>query len=184
MTFTAIAISGSLRRESLNTSLLHMAIRLAPNDLEIELVNWIDELPWMNPDQEAALPDVVSRWHACVAGADALIIGLPEYNGHPPALIKNAFDWATRPFGAHPLRGKAIALLSAAGRGGGRRSQESFAVMATQLGNHVVDDAPVQVIGMAEHIAADGASADASVETAVTAKLQALVRRLRSSTPE
>mgnify|MGYP000895575825 CR=1 FL=1 len=96
-TFAAIAFSGSLRNGSSNTALVRLAQRIAPPELTIEIIDWVDQLPWMNPDLETDPPEIVLRWWAALRGADALIIGMPEYNATPTALAKNAIDWATRP---------------------------------------------------------------------------------------
>ena len=49
-TFAAIAFSGSLRNGSSNTALVRLAQRIAPPELTIEIIDWVDQLPWMNPD--------------------------------------------------------------------------------------------------------------------------------------
>jgi NAD(P)H-dependent FMN reductase len=167
-----------MRRDSLNSQLIRLATSCAPDDLQVTIVDWIDQLPWMNPDLEDEQPAVVTRWQAAVAAADALLVGLPEYNGNPPALVKNAFDWATRPFGAHPLRNKEVAMISAAGRSGGARSQSAFAAMAAALGNHVVDDAPVRLMFPQAILDATGAAIDPEVAAAVAAKMHALLAAL------
>jgi chromate reductase, NAD(P)H dehydrogenase (quinone) len=177
VTFSALALSGSLRKASINTALARATIRLAPPQLHVELIEWVDELPWVNADLEDDLPAVVDRWQSAVRGADALIIALPEYNTQPPALVKNAFDWATRPYGNGPISGKTIALLSAAGRSGGANSQATFAAMATALGAHVVDEAPVQVNAFSTPVGDDG-SLPEEVDAAIAAKLRALVSHL------
>ena len=114
--FRAVAISGSLRRGSSNTALIRVAQRVAheqlPADLHVEIVDWIDQLPWMNPDLEDDLPEAVIRWRELVREADALIIGLPEYNYGPSPLAKNAIDWITRPPHDRVITGKVIAFMT------------------------------------------------------------------------
>ena len=128
--FRAVAISGSLRRGSSNTALIRVAQRVAheqlPADLHVEIVDWIDQLPWMNPDLEDDLPEAVIRWRELVREADALIIGLPEYNYGPSPLAKNAIDWITRPPHDRVITGKVIAFMSSAGRSGGANTQQGL----------------------------------------------------------
>ena len=178
-TFTAIAISGSLRAESSNTGLIHLAQRLAPAALSITIVDWIDELPWMNPDLESDPPAVVLRWWSTVRAADALIIGLPEYNGTPPGLAKNALDWATRPPGDRAIANTVVAMLSSAGRSGGANAQGSVTPILQFLSAGVVIEPAVQLSGIAERIDADGNTSDQTIIDAVSAKLDAIVSTLQ-----
>ena len=118
-----------------------MAARLSPSELHIDVVNdVVFALPFYNADLEEDVPAVVQRWRDLVAAADALIIGMPEYNFLPSAVAKNAVDWATRPFGGQALRGKVIAMLTSAGKGGGANVQDSIGPILGMLGNTVVDE--------------------------------------------
>jgi NAD(P)H-dependent FMN reductase len=86
-----IAISGSLRATSLNTSVLHAARRLAPAGVQIELFKGIDQLPFFNSDLESGhLPEQVARFRAAVAAADGLLISSPEYARGVSGVMKNA----------------------------------------------------------------------------------------------
>lgn len=185
-TFRAIAFSGSLRTGSSNTALVRLAQRIAPPELSIEIVDWIDQLPWMNPDLEANPPDILQRWWHALREADALIIGMPEYNGTPTALAKNAIDWATRPPGDRAIAGTAVAFLSAAGRSGGQHSQDSVTPVLGFMGASVVVDPPVRLSMVGERIDADGNTDDPEIIDAVAAKLRAVVDalELRDATPE
>jgi len=174
--FRAIAFSGSLRRGSSNTGLVHLARRLASSTdlagrLQVEVAGWLRDLPFYDPDLEADLPPVAARWRAAVTEADALVIGMPEYNFGPTGFAKNAIDWLTRPLGAHALRGKVIAMLTSGGKGGGTRVQAAVGPILTLLGNTVVDEPPVTIALGAERIAADG-TADPAVEALVLDKLR------------
>ena len=95
--YRVIAFSGSVRSASTNSGLVRLAQRVAPPELEVEILDWLDELPWVNPDLEGAPPPVVQRWWDTVRAADALVVGLPEYNLGIAPMAKNALDWATRP---------------------------------------------------------------------------------------
>jgi chromate reductase len=93
-----VGISGSLRKHSYNTGLLHAAAEAMPDGVLFELVS-IAGIPLYNADVEAAegLPEAVVRLKAAIAGADGVLIATPEYNNGIPGVFKNAIDWASRP---------------------------------------------------------------------------------------
>ncbi|MDO8363543.1 MAG: NAD(P)H-dependent oxidoreductase [Actinomycetota bacterium] len=176
--FHAIAFSGSLRDESTNTALVLLAQRLAPPELQITVIDWVDQLPWVNPDLEADPPEVLQRWWQQLRSADALLVGMPEHNAHPTALAKNALDWATRPPQDRAIAGKVVAFLSAAGRSGGANAQATFARVLQHYGAVVVDEPRVQLSHIAGRIAADGTTDDEEIVEAVNAKLRAVLAAL------
>jgi len=139
----------------------------------------------MNPDLETDPPEIVLRWWAALRGADALIIGMPEYNATPTALAKNAIDWATRPPSDRAIAGTAVAFLSAAGRSGGKNSQESVTLLLGFMGATVVEEPQVRLSLIGDRIDADGNTDDPLIIDAVAAKLRALVDALtlRAATP-
>lgn len=185
-TFRAIAFSGSLRKGSTNTALVHLAQRIAPPELTIDIIDWVDQLPWMNPDLETDPPEIVQRWWNALRSADALIVGMPEYNGTPTALAKNALDWATRPPADRAIKGTAVAFLSAAGRSGGQRAQDSVSVVLGFIGATVVAEPPVRLSMVGDRFDAEGNTDDPEIIDAVAAKLRAVVDALvlRSAEPE
>lgn len=167
----AIAFSGSLRTGSTNTALIHLAARVAPSNLDVEIVDWIDQLPYYNPDLESDLPEVARRWRQAIADADAVIIGLPEYNFGASAVAKNAIDWLTRPIPDYPLKGKVIAMLTSAGKGGGAQVQLSLGSILGLLGNEIVDEPAVQIARGVTRIAAEGDIDDAEIIELVTQRM-------------
>jgi chromate reductase len=181
-TYRAVAFSGSLRHGSTNTALVRLAQRIAPERLTIEIVDWVDELPWMNPDLEDDPPPAVQRWWDTLRTADALVVGMPEYNWSPTPLAKNALDWATRPPHDRAITGKVVAFLSSAGKGGGAHSQGNIGTILGYLGAAVVVDPPVQLSFLAERIDADGTTTDAEIIDAVNAKLVAVLEALDQRT--
>jgi chromate reductase, NAD(P)H dehydrogenase (quinone) len=110
-----LAISGSLRAASHNTALLRVAAELAPDGVELELLDGLGALPHYNEDDDGAEPPLeVARLRASIGHADALLISTPEYNGTIPGVLKNAVDWASRPYGAgSSLWGKPVAVIGA-----------------------------------------------------------------------
>jgi chromate reductase len=109
-----LAVSGSLREGSFNTSLLRAAVEAAPEGVELELWEGIGELPLYDEDLEAdGVPESVRRLREDWAAADAILFATPEYNGSVPAGLKNAVDWASRPLLEAALHNKPVAVVGA-----------------------------------------------------------------------
>lgn len=109
-----LGISGSLRRESFNTRLLGAAGELLPEGNELEVADFIGELPFFNQDTlDAGPPEAVLRLKRAVRDADAVLIATPEYNWGVPAVTKNVVDWLSRPLLENPLINKPVAVIGA-----------------------------------------------------------------------
>jgi chromate reductase len=108
-----LAVSGSLRESSFNTSLLRAAIEAAPDGIELELWEGLGELPLYDDDLEGDVPESVRRLREDWAAADAILFATPEYNGSVPGGLKNAIDWASRPRLEAALRNKTVAVVGA-----------------------------------------------------------------------
>jgi chromate reductase, NAD(P)H dehydrogenase (quinone) len=108
-----LAVSGSLREGSFNTSLLRAAVEAAPEGVEVELWEGLAELPLYDEDLDDAgdAPESVRRLRADWAAADAILFSTPEYNGSVPGGLKNAVDWASRPKLEGVLRNKTVAVV-------------------------------------------------------------------------
>lgn len=105
-------IVGSLRRDSINRKLAEATAVLASKDLTIDWVK-LDDVPMYNGDLEANLPGPVKRIKDQIKNADAVLLVTPEYNRSIPPLLKNAIDWASRPYGASVWGGKPVAIMGA-----------------------------------------------------------------------
>jgi chromate reductase len=110
-----LAVSGSLREDSFNTSLLRAAVEAAPEGVELELWEGLGELPLYDEDldDDADVPESVRRLREDWAAADAILFATPEYNGSVPGGLKNAVDWASRPRLEGALRSKPVAVVGA-----------------------------------------------------------------------
>ena len=108
-----LAVSGSLREDSLNTRLLRAAVEAAPDGVELELWDGIGDLPLYDEDLEVVVPESVRRFREDWAAADAILFATPEYNGSVPGGLKNAIDWASRPKLEAVLRNKTVAVVGA-----------------------------------------------------------------------
>ncbi len=176
--YSVVAFGGSMRAASSNRGLVKLAERIAPPELRITVTELPSELPFYNDDLESNPPASVRQWRALVEGADALLIGMPEYNFGPSAMAKNAIDWVSRPYGGHTLRNKVIAMITSAGKGGGSKVQDAISPILGILGNTVVTDPLVQIALGGGRIDADGNTEDAEIEAAVAAKLAAMLSAL------
>jgi chromate reductase, NAD(P)H dehydrogenase (quinone) len=105
-----LAISGSLRQVSSNTTLLQAAISLSPADVEMRLYNGLGDLPHFNPDLEPTAPPAVTALQQQIAWCDGLLISSPEYAHGVPGVLKNALDWLVSGF---EFIDKPIALFNA-----------------------------------------------------------------------
>jgi chromate reductase, NAD(P)H dehydrogenase (quinone) len=109
-----LGLSGSLRLGSHNTSLLRAAAALLPPGVELDVFDGLRELPPYDPDMDVEPADpAVARLRQAIASADGVLIATPEYNGSIPGVLKNAVDWASRPFPDNALRGKPVAVIGA-----------------------------------------------------------------------
>ena len=134
-----LAVSGSLREGSFNTSLLRAAIEAAPDGVELELWDGIGELPFYDEDIEHAAPESVRRLREDWAAADAILFATPEFNGSVPGALKNAIDWASRPRLEAVLRNKPVAVVSAStGQFGGLWAQQDLKRILGIAGARVV----------------------------------------------
>jgi NAD(P)H-dependent FMN reductase len=112
-----LALVGSLRAASVNRQLAELAVSAAPDDVVVTIFDGLGELPFYNEDIDPAVgadtepPAAVVALRAAAADADAALIVTPEYNGSIPAVVKNAIDWLSRPFGDGALKGKPLAVI-------------------------------------------------------------------------
>jgi len=109
---TILGIPGSLRRASYNRAALGAAQELVPEDARIEVFE-LDGIPPYNQDEEGQPPARVSLLKSRIRAADAILFVTPEYNYSIPGVLKNAIDWALRPYGDNSWAGKPVAVMGA-----------------------------------------------------------------------
>jgi chromate reductase len=118
-----LGLVGSLRKGSYNKALMQAALELKPENVEIEIFD-IAEIPSFNGDFENQPPQSVKDLKVKIKASDALLIATPEYNYSIPGVLKNAIDWASRPYFDKTFDGKPVAIMSAStGLLGGARAQ-------------------------------------------------------------
>jgi chromate reductase len=141
-----LAISGSLRRDSHNTTLLRAAAELLPPPVELELFDELKAVePYDEDDDQGGGPAGAARLREAIEAADAILIATPEYNSSLPGQLKNAIDWASRPLGTNALWGKPVAVVGAStGTFGAIWSQaETRKTMAASGARVIEKDLPV-----------------------------------------
>lgn len=136
-----LGISGSLRSGSYNTQLLHAAARLAPDGVDLEPYDGLRAIPPYDQDVQAdGAPLSVQELRRRIENADALLIATPEYNGSIPGVLKNALDWASRPFPDNALRNKPVAVIGAStGTYGGIWAQAELRKVLGIIGARIVE---------------------------------------------
>jgi len=118
-----LGFAGSLRVGSYNKALLRAANDLLPENATLEIFE-LDGTPPFNQDLEEDMPRKVMEFKSKIREADALLIATPEYNYSVPGVLKNAIDFASRPYADNPFDGKPVAIMSASvGMLGGARAQ-------------------------------------------------------------
>ncbi|MCS6849482.1 MAG: NAD(P)H-dependent oxidoreductase [Anaerolineae bacterium] len=173
-----LGISGSLRRGSFNTALLRNAQAMLPEDVSLEIAD-LSGIPLFNQDHEHEPPEAVRAFKAKIAGADALLFAVPEYNYSIPGVLKNAIDWASRPYNEQPFNGKPAAIMGAGGRFGTVRAQLHFRQIASYL-NLLVLPRPELMVPLAhQKFDADGVLTDQDARDQLKAVVNALVEWTR-----
>ena len=172
-----LGISGSLRRGSHNTSLLRAATTLLPPGVELEVYDGLRDLPPYDPDHdlEPAEP-AVARLRDAIAAVDGVLIATPEYNGSIPGLLKNALDWASRPFPDSALKGKPVAVIGAStGLFGAAWAQADVRKVLGIIGADVIEDE--LPVGMADSTIIDGELVEAEQRDVLESLVHVLVAR-------
>jgi len=136
-----IAINGSLRTGSHNGALLRAAAALLPSGVELAELTGLAHLPAYSEDHDAGPPPItVAALRRSLASADAVLISTPEYNSSIPGQLKNALDWASRPFPDNALRAKPAAVIGAStGMFGAVFAQGELRKVLQTIGAHVID---------------------------------------------
>ena len=136
-----LGIAGSLRRGSHNRRLLRAAGAALPPGADLEEWDGLAALPAFDEDLEHAPPAAVQDLLDAIDRAEALLIATPEYNASVPGALKNALDWASRPFPDNVLRGKPCAVVGAStGLFGAVWAQAEVRKALKASGAHVLED--------------------------------------------
>ncbi len=179
-----LGISGSLRQGSYNTGALHAAVELCPNDAEIEIYD-IGGFDAFNQDLEPNPPEKVTEFKAAIRSADAILFSSPEYNYSVPGHLKNAIDWASRPYGDSAWDGKPALIMGASGGAiGTARMQYHLRQIMVFLNMHPLNKPEVMINNCVGKFDEAGKLTDEKTREYLREAIEALVhwtRRLRSN---
>lgn len=171
-----LGIVGSLRRDSYNLQLMRAAKRRMPGGAELEIFT-LDGIPVFNQDEEEQPPEKVVQLKSAIRAADALLIATPEYNYSIPGVLKNAIDWATRPYGDVPFLGKPAAIMGATiGGMGTSRCQYHLRQVLGALNVHTLNQPEMMLSHAEQAFDEQGGLRDAQANEQLDKLLNALVR--------
>jgi len=181
---TVIGLSGSLRRQSFNTSLLRAAADLMPAGAVLDL-RTLHGIPVYNADDEAAtgIPPAATALKDAIAAADGLILATPEYNNSIPGVTKNGIDWLSRPPAdiRRVFTGKPVAIMSASPGGfGAVLSQTAWLPVMKTLGAPVWAGPRLTVSRAGSAFGDDGSLVDETVREQLRKFLAGFVASLQS----
>jgi NAD(P)H-dependent FMN reductase len=174
---TVLALVGSLRAASINRQIAELAAAVAPDGVTVTVFDGLGELPFYNEEIDDAVnaevhhaPAAVAALRAAAADADAALVVTPEYNGSIPAVVKNAIDWLSRPFGNGALKDKPLAVIGGSmGQYGGvwahDETRKSFGIAGARVVDAIKLSVPFGTLG--GKAPADHAELTANVRDAV-----------------
>lgn len=169
-----VAISGSIRKDSFNTAVLRALQGLAPEGMQIEIAE-IGNLPLYNSDDETAFPAAAQTLKDKIEAADGVIIATPEYNRSISGVLKNAIDWASRPWGKNSFAGKKVLTLGiSVGKIGTAVAQSHLRQIMVYLDAHVIGQPELYLGPASELFDEEGNLTDAATKENLTKALETL----------
>ncbi|MFF0163602.1 NADPH-dependent FMN reductase [Streptomyces sp. NPDC005263] len=171
MSVRILALVGSLRAGSHNRQLAEAAVKLAPEGADVVLFEGLADIPFYNEDidVEGSVPAPAAKLREAAQAADAFLLFSPEYNGTIPAVLKNAIDWLSRPYGASGFGGKPTAVVGTAfGQFGGVWAQDETRKSAGIAGAKVIEDIKLSIPGSVTRFAETHPADDAEVAAQLT----------------
>ena len=176
-----LGIAVSLRAASYNRGALRAAQKLMPPGATLEIFE-LAGIPIYNQDEERNPPQKVVDFKARIRAADAILISSAEYNYSIPGVLKNAIDWASRPYGDSAWNGKPVALMSASvGQFGGMRAQYHLRQCFVFLNMDAVLQPEVAIASAAQRFDEQGNLTDDTSKQLIGKLLQALVQKAQAA---
>jgi chromate reductase len=167
---------GSLRKGSYNKALMRAAAELLPENAELEVFD-LAGFPLFNQDFEKQPSQTVREFKEKIRKADAILIATPEYNYSIPGVLKNAIDWASRPYGDNAFEGKPVAVMSASiGSLGGARAQYHLRQSFIFLNMYPINRPEVMMPFAKDNVDANGTVTNEETRMLIRELLEALVR--------
>lgn len=178
-TVKILGIAGSLREKSYNRAALRAAQQLLPADASLEVFDIAPITPF-SEDQEKTPPGSVVAFKQKIRAADALLIATPEYNYSIPGVLKNAIDWASRPYGDSAWGGKPVALMGVSvGKLGTARAQYHLRQVFVFLDMYPLNKPEVMIGPAGEVFDEQGQLKDERTREQIRKQLDALVKWTR-----
>ena len=176
-----LGISGSLRQGSHNLDLLRAAAVELPPAARFEVWEGLRAVPPYDQDQDqdpGADDPTVRDLRDSIGRSDGLVIATPEYNGSVPGQLKNALDWASRPFLDNSLGGKPVAVIgTSTGLFGAVWAQAELRKVLATIGADVIDE-ELPVGRAHEAFDANGQLRDPDLRAHLAGLMSALVRQM------
>lgn len=170
-----LGIAGSLRRDSDNRAALRAATQLVPDGAILETFE-LDDIPIFNQDEDQQPPPSVVELKRRIREADAILFVTPEYNYSVPGVLKNAIDWASRPYGDSAWDGKPAAIMGASiGALGTARAQYHLRQIMVFLNMFPINQPEVMIGNAASRFDQEGNLTDEATKKLIRQLLQNLV---------
>ncbi len=179
-----LGFAGSLRKQSYNKAILAAALEVVPEDVTLEIFD-LEGIPPFNQDLENQPPKKVKDFKTKIRAADAILMATPEYNYSIPGVLKNAIDWASRPYGDNAFDGKPVAVMGASiGMLGTARAQYDLRRSFVFLNMHPVNGPEVMVPFAGEKIDDHGRIKDEKTKKKIRELIESLVAWTKKINPE
>jgi chromate reductase len=170
-----LGFAGSLRKGSFNKAILRAAVELLPEGAELDTFD-LEGIPPFNQDLEGHMPERVKEFKGKIRAADAILIATPEYNYSVPGVLKNAIDWASRPYGDNAFHGKPVALMGASiGMLGTARAQYHLRQIFVFLDVYPMNQPEVMIPFVEAKIDQNGNLADEKTRNKIRELLEGLI---------
>ena len=170
-----LGIAGSLRQQSYNRGTLRAAAELVPEGATVEIFE-LDGIPIYNQDDEGNPPEKVTEFKRKIRDADAILFVTPEYNYSVPGMLKNAIDWASRPYGDNSFDGKPAAIMGASiGAIATARAQYDLRKMMVFLNMFPINQPEVMIGNAGERFDEQGNLTDETTKKFIRQQLENLV---------
>ncbi|MEP7353072.1 MAG: NAD(P)H-dependent oxidoreductase, partial [Acidobacteriota bacterium] len=177
-------IAGSLRQKSYNHGALRAAQQLVPDGVRLDIFD-LNGIPVYNQDLDGTPPTRVTEFKAAIRAADAILIATPEYNYSIPGVLKNAIDWASRPYGDNAWAGKAVAVMGATvGTLGTARAQYHLRQTFVFLDMYALNQPEVMIAGASQKFDADSNLTDEVTRGFIQKQMVALVDFAKRLSPK
>lgn len=181
-----LGFAGSLRKQSYNRAALQAAVKLVSSGITLNTFD-LPGIPPFNQDQEREPPAAVRQFKLAISSADAILIVTPEYNYSVPGVLKNAIDWASRPYGESAWDGKPVGIMGASvGTIGTARAQYHLRQMFVFLNMFPLNQPEVMIASADQKFDQNGNLKDETTAQKIRELLEALAdwtRMLKKARP-